>query len=171
MPDTIEFDVPLLNSYTPGTSKVLAKVELGRRDGWKSVGNGEGREISVLSSTLRGVIRHHGVRRVIFRFVNQEECSFIVFSGLVTRFPLFAAAVSTLTFFGISFITMVACILPTMQRRPLLQVSPVKSEGESRPLFESNGDDSSSEQEISRRRRTRLKGRRSEDRSSVSIMR
>jgi hypothetical protein len=63
--DVVEFDVPLLDSYATGTSKVLAKVQIGRQDGWKSLGNGEGREISVVSSSIKGVVRHHGVRCVI----------------------------------------------------------------------------------------------------------
>ena len=40
----------------------MAKVELGRRDGWKSLGEGHGRELSVLTATLRGNIRLEGLR-------------------------------------------------------------------------------------------------------------
>jgi hypothetical protein len=62
--DIVEFDVPLLDSYSTRATNVFAKVELGRRDGWRSIGSGEGRELSVLSSSLRGTIRHHGIRQV-----------------------------------------------------------------------------------------------------------
>ena len=54
--------IPLITSFTPGTSRVMAKVELGRRDGWKSLGEGHGRELSVLTATLRGNIRTEGLR-------------------------------------------------------------------------------------------------------------
>jgi hypothetical protein len=61
--------VALLKSYAVGTANVLAKVQLGRQDGWKSIGHGEGREISVLSASLRGVVKHHGLRYVLLLFM------------------------------------------------------------------------------------------------------
>lgn len=54
--------IPLLSSFAPGTSRVIAKVELGRRDGWKNLGEGHGRELSVVSASLRGVIKLRGLR-------------------------------------------------------------------------------------------------------------
>lgn len=61
-PSILDLVVPLLSSYTPGTSRVVAKLELGRADGWKSLGEGHGRELSVLSASLRGAIRLEGLR-------------------------------------------------------------------------------------------------------------
>jgi hypothetical protein len=58
--------ISLLSSFAPGASRVVAKVELGRRDEWKSLGEGHGRELSVLSATLRGVIKLQGLRCVWF---------------------------------------------------------------------------------------------------------
>lgn len=62
LPRLIDLDVPLLASYVPGTSKMNARIDLGRRDGWKSLGNGEGRELSVWNAALRGTVRRHGIR-------------------------------------------------------------------------------------------------------------
>lgn len=39
-----------------------ARIDLGRRDGWKSLGSGEGRELSVWNAALRGAVRRHGIR-------------------------------------------------------------------------------------------------------------
>ncbi|EGO05179.1 hypothetical protein SERLA73DRAFT_174147 [Serpula lacrymans var. lacrymans S7.3] len=95
----VDMDIPLLLSYVTGVSRVIAKIELGRRDGWKSIGTGEGRELSVVSASLRGIVRRHGIR------------------GLVTRFPLISAFVSFLTFLAISLLVLVACLLPAIQWR------------------------------------------------------
>jgi hypothetical protein len=73
VPETVQFDVPLLTSYTAGTTKVMAKIEIGRQDGWKGIGNGEGREITVLAASLQGVIKHHGIRSVITRLSNLRD--------------------------------------------------------------------------------------------------
>lgn len=61
-PKTAEITIPLLTDYTIGSSRVLARIELGRKDHWKSLGTGEGREVSVLSITLEGVLKYHGIR-------------------------------------------------------------------------------------------------------------
>jgi len=60
--DTLTLHVPLLYSYIARTGPIEARVELGRKDGWKSLGTGEGRELSVLSATLVGALKHHGIR-------------------------------------------------------------------------------------------------------------
>lgn len=66
-PSTIKVDIPLLFQFTFGTSVVNARLELGRSDGWKSIGNGQGRELSVLEATLKGTVRPRGIRyRIIF---------------------------------------------------------------------------------------------------------
>lgn len=64
VPRTVDIKVQLLESFEPITSNVMAYVELGRSDQWKSIGNGEGRELSVLRATLRGVVVHQGIRLV-----------------------------------------------------------------------------------------------------------
>ncbi|KAH7928494.1 hypothetical protein BV22DRAFT_1192743 [Leucogyrophana mollusca] len=98
-PRLVDLDVPLLVSYAAGVSRVIARVELGRRDGWRGLGNGEGRELSVLSASLRGAVKRHGIR------------------GLVTRFPLTFALASSATFLVISLLVLAACILPAIQWR------------------------------------------------------
>lgn len=57
--------MPLLSSFAPGTSRVVAKLELGRKDGWKSLGEGHGRELSVLTASLHGVVKLEGLRWVL----------------------------------------------------------------------------------------------------------
>lgn len=58
----IDYDIPLLSGYAIRSGNVVAHIELGRRDHWKSIGNGEGRELTVLSASLQGALRHRGVR-------------------------------------------------------------------------------------------------------------
>ncbi|KAG1908248.1 uncharacterized protein F5891DRAFT_992243 [Suillus fuscotomentosus] len=98
-PKLVNLDILFLESHAPGASRVIARVELGRRDGWRALGNGEGRELSVFSAFLRGAVKHHGIR------------------GLVTRFPATFAIVSSATFLVISLLVLASCILPTIQWR------------------------------------------------------
>jgi len=86
--------VPLIDNFATGTNLVIAKVDLGRRDGWREIGRGEGRELSVYSATLRGTLRHQGIR------------------GLVTRFPVFFGFVVGTTFFFISSLCLASILLP-----------------------------------------------------------
>lgn len=61
-PKTTRLTVRLLVNHIMTASRINANVELGRRDGWKSLGSGEGREVSVLSAALEGVLKYHGIR-------------------------------------------------------------------------------------------------------------
>lgn len=61
-PGTVDLNIPMLKDFTLGVTRPLARVELGRRDLWKTLGEGHGREISVLSGYIRGVVLHRGVR-------------------------------------------------------------------------------------------------------------
>ncbi|KAI6031624.1 putative adipose-regulatory protein-domain-containing protein [Pisolithus microcarpus] len=72
-------------------------VEIGRRDEWRKLGGGEGRELSVATSSLKGTVRYQGVR------------------GLVSRFPLVSATLSLVAFFVLSMLVLTACILPTIR--------------------------------------------------------
>ena len=62
IPRLIDLDVLLLSSYVPGTSNMIARIDLGRRDGWKNLGTGQGREVSVWNAALKGALRLHGIR-------------------------------------------------------------------------------------------------------------
>lgn len=62
--NTIILDIPLLSDFRSTSSNVLARVEIGRQDQWRSLGHGEGRELSVSSALLRGVVVHKGLRSV-----------------------------------------------------------------------------------------------------------
>jgi hypothetical protein len=68
-PSTIKVDIPLLSQFILGTSVVNARLELGRSDGWKGIGNGQGRELSVLEATLKGTVRPKGIRYLIYLFL------------------------------------------------------------------------------------------------------
>lgn len=52
----------MLSSYVAGSSKLVAFVEIGRQDGWTSLGNGEGHEIRVVTASVRGRVVRHGIR-------------------------------------------------------------------------------------------------------------
>jgi len=71
-PGTSKLNVPLIDHFVTGTNLVNAKIDLGRMDGWKGIGRGEGRELSVYSATLRGTLRHRGVRYV---FIIPQPCA------------------------------------------------------------------------------------------------
>ncbi|KAJ7071169.1 hypothetical protein C8F01DRAFT_1109398 [Mycena amicta] len=113
-PSFVTVHIPLLASYATGAASVIADVEIGRRDHWKSLGTEQGRELSVISATLNGVVIHHGVR------------------GLVTRFPFLSALVSSAIFMVVSSLVVGLCIVPLMFRRPTptseLEIQPVKAE-------------------------------------------
>ncbi|KAI0660485.1 hypothetical protein C8Q70DRAFT_54452 [Cubamyces menziesii] len=96
-PGTVDLNIPMLKDFVLGTSRALARVELGRRDQWKTIGEGHGRELSVLSGYIRGVVLHHGVR------------------GLISRFPLASAFVASGVFFFIMFVGMIACLMPAVE--------------------------------------------------------
>jgi hypothetical protein len=66
MTGTARITIPLLQSYAPSTGTVVAKLNLGRQDNWKNLGTGEGRELSVLSATLTGTLRHEGIRYFLY---------------------------------------------------------------------------------------------------------
>ena len=59
---TVNLKVPLVTSMEMGVSNVIAQLEVGRRDDWRTIGTGVGRELSVSSALLRGVVVHQGFR-------------------------------------------------------------------------------------------------------------
>lgn len=61
-PRLLEIIIPLVSSTVIKTYSVNARVEIGRRDAWKSLGMGEGRELSVHTAFLRGEMRPQGLR-------------------------------------------------------------------------------------------------------------
>lgn len=54
--------IPMLESFEADSSSLSARVEIGRRDDWKLLGTGQGRELSVISASLRGLAVPHGIR-------------------------------------------------------------------------------------------------------------
>jgi len=57
--------IPLLDSFVPSYSSVRAKVEVGRPDGWRQRGNGEGRELAVVSAYVKGNVKLTGLMSII----------------------------------------------------------------------------------------------------------
>ncbi|KAF5355812.1 hypothetical protein D9756_004089 [Leucocoprinus leucothites] len=95
-PSSIDLDIALFTSFIAKTPNVLAYVEVGRRDGWKSIGDGRGREVSVLSATLCGKEIPRGIR------------------GLAIRHPVIASALAACIFLLILSLMIGTCVLPTM---------------------------------------------------------
>ncbi|KAF8481072.1 putative adipose-regulatory protein-domain-containing protein [Russula ochroleuca] len=95
-PSTTTLKVPLLSRYVSGASRVVARVELGRQDGWKSIGSGEGKELSVLTAFIRGTVRPQGVR------------------GVISRFPLLSGLVASGVFLAVSFTILAICLIPSL---------------------------------------------------------
>lgn len=61
----VQLTVPLASSLVTGVNRMRAHVELGRKDGWKPLGHGEGREVSVYAASLSGIVRPQGLRYVL----------------------------------------------------------------------------------------------------------
>ena len=61
--------VPMLYNIELGASSIMAYVEIGRRDQWRSIGSGIGRELSVSSAWLQGVVVHSGLR---YAYIHQS---------------------------------------------------------------------------------------------------
>lgn len=129
----MDIKIPLLASYTPGTSFVNAFVEVGRKDGWKAVGSGEGRELSVYSASLQGIVSHQGFRRVAV-YALQWSYTHTTSSGLITRFPLITSLISSGLFFTVLLAIVGVCVLPTaIQRQPRSETDKLAIEDDASP--------------------------------------
>lgn len=62
----MSIDIPMFSAFAPGAPHLLADVQVGRADNWRTVGDGAGRELSVVSASVRGLVVPHGVRYVAF---------------------------------------------------------------------------------------------------------
>ncbi|KAG8836298.1 hypothetical protein FRC17_007448 [Serendipita sp. 399] len=88
----VDVTIIILANWTPGTSSQLqATLEVGRRDGWKSIGKGEGREVTILEAFVKGSVQLHGTRK------------------LVSKYPNTAGVVSSLGFFVTAALGLVLC--------------------------------------------------------------
>ncbi|KLO17075.1 hypothetical protein SCHPADRAFT_822109 [Schizopora paradoxa] len=94
----LEFVIPMLSSYYAQAENLRAYVEVGRRDGWKSLGHGEGRELSVIAAAIRGEVRPTGIKRIL------------------SMFPMSVAIASTVAFFITSILILACCLIPSMFR-------------------------------------------------------
>ncbi|KAI9445317.1 putative adipose-regulatory protein-domain-containing protein [Lactarius indigo] len=96
-PTTTTLKIPLLTRYVSGVSRVSVRVELGRQDGWRSIGSGAGKELSVLTALIEGRLRPRGIR------------------GVVARFPLLSGAVASTVFLVASFSSLAVCLVPALR--------------------------------------------------------
>ncbi|KAH9064335.1 hypothetical protein EDB87DRAFT_1766772 [Lactarius vividus] len=96
-PTTTTLKIPLLTHYVSGVSRVFVRVELGRQDGWRSIGSGAGKELSVLTALIEGRLRPRGIR------------------GVVARFPLLSGAVASTVFLVASFSALAICLVPALR--------------------------------------------------------
>lgn len=149
----------MLESFIAGTPRVVASVEIGRRDGWTTLGRGEGREVSIMSASVRGLIVHHGIRCVLGPGVIHAAHSDLPFySGLVTRFPLASAFIASFTFLMIMLSILSACILPTVLQRRLTGAAdniPIDGSTNSPPIPVADISSTDGDEKIPRRRRSR----------------
>ncbi|KAF8913004.1 putative adipose-regulatory protein-domain-containing protein [Gymnopilus junonius] len=99
-PMSSRISVPLLESFIAGKTSLTASIRLGREDGWKTLGAGQGREVSVTSAYLQGLVVPHGIR------------------GLAIRFPLLSAIASAGMFFLILSLILGSCLLPLLLPTP-----------------------------------------------------
>ena len=91
----IQHSVVLLNSFKPSSSRTYGRIQLGREDSWKTLGPGEGRELTVFSTELRGAVRPKGLQTI------------------TSRFPLTLAFASAMSFFFVSGFICMLCMLPS----------------------------------------------------------
>ncbi|KZW02661.1 hypothetical protein EXIGLDRAFT_759784 [Exidia glandulosa HHB12029] len=89
-PQTVVHHVQLLKDFVPGATRLLASVEIGRKDMWRSLGTGAGREVTVFEAYLVGEVKLSGVR------------------ALIAAFPILTTLVATIAFFAFSVMGLLA---------------------------------------------------------------
>ena len=96
----------MLSDIAIGTSRALARVDLGRRDQWKTLGAGHARELAVLSTHQPPAMSTHDVNSY-YKFEHDGRKPLMKLAGLAVQSLLF----------GI-FITMVFAMLYLLSHRP-----------------------------------------------------
>ncbi|SRR5713226_87112 len=106
--------IPLLSRYVSGVSRIVARVELGRQDGWKSIGSGEGKELSVLTAFIKGNVRPRGIRSVFSFSLRTMMCSLVSCRGIISRYPVLSGVVASGVFLAVSFTILAICLIPSL---------------------------------------------------------
>lgn len=57
--------IPVFEDLVPAYSTLRAKVEIGRADGWRSLGTGAGKELTIAEAYLHAAVKLRGIRYVI----------------------------------------------------------------------------------------------------------
>ncbi|KAG8906212.1 hypothetical protein FRB99_007357 [Tulasnella sp. 403] len=73
--------IPLFDSFLPGYSSLRAKLEVGRPDSWKQIGKGEGKELAVVETFIKGAVKPTGLM------------------ALLTLSPTMTSIITSVTFF------------------------------------------------------------------------
>jgi hypothetical protein len=55
-------NVLLLDSFVTTTSNLAATIDIGRADGWTTIGTSQGREVNIVFASLNGLAIPHGIR-------------------------------------------------------------------------------------------------------------
>jgi len=114
-PSTTTLRIPLLSRYVSGANDVVARIELGRQDGWKSIGSGEGKELSVLTAFINGRVRPQGVRLVPPSYFSRMNINLFLVRGVVSRFPFLSGIVASAAFLAVSFFVLAVCLVPALR--------------------------------------------------------
>lgn len=88
--------IPLSASFIPGSSSILAHVEIGRKDGWKNIESGVVHELNVYEASLRGIVKPAGLQR------------------LLVKYPMTISALAAILFFIVSSSILLSCLLPSV---------------------------------------------------------
>jgi len=96
-PRLLEMNLPLVTKLVTGREDIFVHIELGRNDGWRSLGFGEGRELSVYSAFLHGDVHPQGLRRIL------------------SAFPRSVAIAAAVAFFIVSTLVVIGFLLPSLR--------------------------------------------------------
>ncbi|KAG8909108.1 hypothetical protein FRC01_007128, partial [Tulasnella sp. 417] len=61
---TTTITIPIFDSLVPSYDTVRAKIEVGRQDGWTTVGKGEGTEFAVAQAFIKGNVKLQGLTAI-----------------------------------------------------------------------------------------------------------
>ena len=127
---THSLSIPLIEGFSASSylSSLRARIQVGRADGWRSVGPGHGQELVVVEAFARGIPIKSGIRRVPLALIDStlmKACSpsilWVVYRGFFMRHSLLLLAVTTVAFF---IATSIATIAAYLFFAPAIKFSP-----------------------------------------------
>ncbi|KZS95960.1 hypothetical protein SISNIDRAFT_331847 [Sistotremastrum niveocremeum HHB9708] len=121
-PAVLQLDLGLLSDFVPPSSSPIdAYIELGRKDAWKSLGEGQGRELTVQHLYVKGNVKPSGIRAIL------------------ASYPMSTSVISTAIFFLISSFALCISLIPMLRTRtstvwPPPNAARIRSNSEPRTL-------------------------------------